>query len=72
MMNEEYSATVICFNNAGHYGFIRDNTGHDLFVHASQIISPGYKTLIPGEMVDYRLMAGERGWQACDVRRHGH
>lgn len=68
-MNNEFTGRVIVFNNAGRYGFIRDSAGRDIFAHASQIITTGYKTLVPNELVSYRLVSGPRGLQACNVTR---
>ncbi|MCG8507943.1 MAG: cold shock domain-containing protein, partial [Rhodospirillales bacterium] len=51
------------------YGFILGPTGQDVFVHYSQIMGEGFKSLKDGETVDYELIEGDKGWQARDVNR---
>tara|TARA_Y100001968_G_C19365957_1_gene722512 strand:+ start:296 stop:517 length:222 start_codon:yes stop_codon:yes gene_type:complete len=56
------------FNNAKGWGFIMPNGGgDDIFVHFSAIHGEGYKTLAPGQRVDYELVKGERGLHAVNV-----
>jgi len=49
------------------YGFIIGPEGQDVFVHYSQIKSEGFRALKDGEMVDYELVQGDKGWQAREV-----
>ena len=44
--------TVKWFNNQKGYGFISDETGNDVFVHYSGIVSNGFKSLEEGASVD--------------------
>ena len=39
----------------------------DIFVHFSAIHGTGYKTLTPGQQVNYDLVKGERGLHAANV-----
>lgn len=56
------------FNNAKGWGFIIPSEGgEDIFVHFSAIQGSGYKTLIPGQQVQYELIKGERGLHASNV-----
>lgn len=56
------------FNNAKGWGFIIPDSGsEDIFVHFSAIQGSGYKTLIPGQIVNYDLEKGERGLHASNV-----
>lgn len=50
------SGTVKWFNAQEGYGFItNENTGEDVFVHFSAILSDGYKTLEEGQKVTFDI-----------------
>ena len=51
------------------WGFIHGPEGQDVFVHYSQITGDGFKTLRDGEMVNYELTQGDKGFQARTVER---
>lgn len=51
------------------YGFIVGPEGQDVFVHFSQILGDGFRSLKDGEKVDYDLVEGDKGLQARDVKR---
>lgn len=56
------------FNNDKGYGFIEHSeTGEDIFVHYSAILSEGYKTLVEGQYVDFELVRTDKGLQAKKV-----
>lgn len=56
------------FNNTKGWGFIvPENGGEDIFVHFSAINGEGYKTLLPGQQVNYEPVKGERGLHATNV-----
>ncbi len=55
------SGTVKWFNNAKGWGFIRQDTGPDVFVHYSQIAGDGFRTLREGDMVRFALRDGPKG-----------
>lgn len=57
------------FNNQKGYGFINpdDQEDLDVFVHYSVIQGDGYKTLTPGDEVEFELVSGEKGDQAQSV-----
>jgi len=61
--------TVKWFNNAKGYGFIKRETGEDLFVHFKSIVGEGYKTLKEGEMVQFDVEQGAKGLQAINVSK---
>jgi CspA family cold shock protein len=63
------SGKVKWFNNKKGFGFIADDSGHDVFVHHSSIIGPGYKTLIEGETVTFEAVPGDKGLKAQNVQR---
>ena len=57
------------FNNDKGYGFIKRNSGEDVFVHHAAIQSQGYRTLNEGEKVEFDVKQGPKGLQAENVRR---
>ncbi len=59
--------TVKWFNNAKGYGFIKRNTGEDVFVHYKAINGDGYKTLNEGDKVEFEVEQGPKGLQAVKV-----
>ena len=60
---------VKCFNAEKGYGFITGDDGKEVFVHFSQIVCEGYKTLDDGQAVSYEVKEGERGLQATNVNK---
>ena len=60
---------VIDFLPRKGYGFIRGEEGTKVFVHFSDIRGKSYRTLVPGEKVEFSLRRGDRGAQAFDVVR---
>lgn len=63
------NGTVKWFNNAKGWGFIRQETGPDVFVHYSQISGDGFRTLREGEVVKFELRDGPKGPLAEKVVR---
>ena len=58
------------FNNAKGYGFItNEDIDGDIFVHYSQIVGDGFKTLREGERVEFILRRGAKGFHAANVVR---
>ena len=58
------------FNNLKGYGFIVAGDGtSDIFVHYSTIQGDGYKTLSPGQDVEFELIKGDKGEQAQNVSK---
>ena len=55
------------FNNEKGYGFIEYTDKEDIFVHYSAIRQEGYKTLEEGQIVEFKLLETEKGFQALDV-----
>ena len=52
------------FNADKGYGFINRGEGEDIFVHYSQIMENGYRSLEEGQEVRFDLAHTERGLQA--------
>ena len=51
------------------YGFIVGPEGQYVFVHFSQILGDGFRSLKDGEAVEYEMAEGDKGLQAKDVKR---
>jgi len=57
------------FNDSKGYGFIsQDNGGSHVFVHHSDILGRGFKTLAEGQKVSFDLGMGQKGLQAANVK----
>ncbi len=59
------------FNAEKGYGFINRGQGEDIFVHYSQIMEEGYRSLDEGQPVEFDLTETERGLQAKNVVKLG-
>jgi CspA family cold shock protein len=60
--------TVVFFSNAKGYGFIKPSEGgNDIFCHFSSIKANGFKSLIAGQTVDFKIVQGQKGPQADNV-----
>lgn len=59
------------FNAEKGYGFINRGEGEDIFVHYSQIIEDGYRSLEEGQEVEFDLTKTDRGLQAKNVVKIG-
>jgi CspA family cold shock protein len=55
------------FNNEKGYGFIRRDSGEDVFVHHSAIQASGFKSLSEGDQVEFNVTKGPKGYQAQEV-----
>ena len=60
--------TVKWFNADKGFGFISRESGEDVFVHFSAIQSGGYRSLQEGQVVEFSVTKGTKGWQAENVR----
>ena len=56
------------FNNEKGYGFIEYKENEDIFVHYSQILQDGYKSLNQGVNVYFELIETDKGFQAKNVQ----
>jgi CspA family cold shock protein len=55
------------FSDEKGYGFIEQDGGEDLFVHYSEIVGDGFRTLEEGSTVEFDIVDGRRGKQASRV-----
>ena len=61
--------TVKWFNNTKGFGFIQPEEGSDdVFVHHSVILGEGFKTLSPGQSVQFDIESGPKGLTATNVQ----
>ena len=60
--------TVKFFNAEKGYGFISRDGGDDVFVHYSNIVGEGYRTLDEGQSVEFDVAPGRKGEEAQNVR----
>jgi CspA family cold shock protein len=61
------NGVVKWFDKGKGYGFILEESGSDVFVHYSGIISDGFKTLKEGDQVTFEIQTAPKGPAAVDV-----
>jgi CspA family cold shock protein len=59
--------TVKWFNDQKGYGFIEQDNGEDIFVHYSEIIGAGFRSLSEGDRVIFEVGEGKKGPAAQSV-----
>ena len=59
------------FNDAKGFGFIlqEEGQGPDVFVHHTQIVQEGFRTLVEGQEVEFEIVQGPKGPQAANVQK---
>jgi cold shock protein len=63
------TGTVKWFNETKGYGFIKRESGEDVFVHYRSILGDGFKKLAEGEHVQFEVQQGQKGLQAVNVEK---
>lgn len=61
------SGKVKWFNNEKGYGFIECEDITDIFVHYTEIMCDGFRTLKEGQEVSFELIETSKGFQAKNV-----
>ena len=56
------------FNTEKGFGFISREDGDDVFVHFSNIVGEGHKSLNEGQRVEFEVGPGRKGDEAKNVR----
>jgi CspA family cold shock protein len=58
------------FNDSKGFGFITPEDGQgDCFVHHSEIVGSGFKSLAEGERVEFDVVQGQKGPAAAKVTK---
>jgi CspA family cold shock protein len=63
------SGKVKWFNNTKGFGFITSDDGTDAFVHHSDIVGEGFKSLEEGDTVEFEMSQGPKGPKAVKVHK---
>lgn len=66
-MSDTMTGKVKWFNESMGFGFIEQESGPDIFAHFSAITSDGYKTLMEGQGVEFKITQGKKGPQADNI-----
>lgn len=66
-MSTTTTGIVKWFNSDKGFGFIEQENGSDVFVHFSNIIGSGYKSINEGQKVQFSVAQGQKGLQAEEV-----
>ena len=61
-------AVVSFFNDSKGFGFASDDKGDDLFIHFSNIVGDGFKSLSQGQKITFEEASGPKGREARNVR----
>ena len=61
-------AVVSFFNDSKGFGFASDDKGDDLFIHFSNIVGDGFKSLAQGQKITFDEATGPKGREARNVR----
>ena len=62
--------SVKWFDNRKGFGFLRaPECDADIFIHYSNIVEEGFRSLHDGEPVEFELKQVDKGWHAINVRR---
>jgi CspA family cold shock protein len=68
-MDEREKGIVKWFNDKKGFGFISRESGKDIFVHHSSIVSEGFRSLKEGDPVEFSVKQDAKGQAAVDVRK---
>jgi CspA family cold shock protein len=68
-MDARERGVVKWFNDKKGYGFISRDSGKDIFVHHSSIVSDGFRSLKEGDPVEFSVKQDDKGQAAVDVHK---
>jgi cold shock protein len=64
------SGTVKWYNEKKEYGFIKQESGEDIFFHRTGIKETGFRSMLrEGDKVTFEVRQGQKGKQAFNVNR---
>jgi len=63
------TGVVKWFNGTKGWGFIRRESGEDVFVHYKAIVGEGYRSLSEGDRVQFEVEEGPKGLHAANVSK---
>ncbi|MDP2571983.1 cold-shock protein [Vibrio sp. vnigr-6D03] len=66
-MSDKVVGSVKWFNESKGFGFIQQENGPDVFAHFSAITGDGFRTLVEGQKVEFKVTQGNKGPQAEDI-----
>ena len=66
---EMATGRVKWFSDKKGFGFIENDQGKDVFVHHSDILGEGFKTLAEGQTVSFEEVQSEKGLKATNVNK---
>jgi CspA family cold shock protein len=61
-------AVVSFFNDSKGFGFASDDKGDDLFIHFTNIVGDGFRSLSQGQVITFEEARGPKGREAKNVR----
>jgi CspA family cold shock protein len=64
-----FAGKVKWFNEVKGYGFIEREDGADVFVHYTNIVGSGFRTLKESDAVEFEVNEGPKGLQAVGVEK---
>jgi CspA family cold shock protein len=64
-----FTGTVKWFNEAKGFGFIRREDGDELFVHYTNIVGTGFRTLKEDDQVEFEVSESPKGLQTINVTK---
>jgi cold shock protein len=64
-----FMGKVKWFNESKGYGFIKREDGADVFVHYTNIVGQGFRTLKENDEVEFEVNEGPKGLQAVNVEK---
>ena len=68
-MSDKKTGTVKWFDSKKGYGFIELEGSDDIFVHFSDIVEEGYKSLKDGQKVEFEVEKDDSGEKAKNVTK---
>ena len=68
-MPDRKTGTVKWFDSKKGYGFIELEGSDDIFVHYSDILDEGYKSLKDGQKVEFEIEKDDQGEKAKNVKK---